>query len=200
MQSDSRPTRALRQNIAAAHFERVYLDTAEFARRAVRRLGVTESDVEDVTQDVFVHVHRHLPGFEGRCALKTWIFGFVVSAVRNYRRKQQRRSDRRALLELSWQVTQHAKTLDPYELAARFEAESILKRVAHEIGEDKAALLVLSEFEGRSMHEISALLGVNVNTLYSRRRIGRVEFDEALARLLNAGVAEDAQARLRNER
>jgi RNA polymerase sigma-70 factor (ECF subfamily) len=199
MQSDSHRAKALRENSAAADFDRVYVETAEFVGRAVRRLGVTESDVEDVAQDVFVHVHRHLPRFEGRCALKTWVFGFVVSAVRNYRRKQQRRSDRHALLEQTWQVAQCASVSDPYELAARSQAESILKRVAREIGEDKAAVLVLSEFEGRSMHEISALLGVNVNTLYSRRRIGRVEFDEALARLLNRG-APDAAATFPSER
>ncbi len=187
MQSDSDRDTALGENSAqldSLDFCRVYTETSEFVERAARRLGVADNDVEDVAQDVFVHVHRHLPAFEGRCTLKTWVFGFVVSAVRNYRRKKRRRSDRDTLFELSWQATQCAPMCDPYELTACSQAEGILKRVAHEIGEDKAAVVVLSEFEGRSMHEISSLLGVNVNTLYSRRRTGRVEFEEALARLL----------------
>ncbi len=187
MQFDSGRDTALGENSAqldSLDFCRVYTETSEFVERAARRLGVADNDVEDVAQDVFVHVYRHLPAFEGRCALKTWVFGFVVSAVRNYRRKKRRRSDRDSLFELSWQATQCAPMCDPYELTACSQAESILKRVAHEIGEDKAAVVVLSEIEGRSMHEISTLLGVNVNTLYSRRRTGRLEFEEALARLL----------------
>ncbi len=187
MPSDMHRDEALGENSAqltSLDFDRIYMDTSDFVERAARRLGVADNDVEDVKQDVFVHVHRQLPAFEGRSALKTWVFGFVVSAVRNYRRKKQRRTDRDALFQLSWQATHCAPVYDPYELAARAQAESILKRVAREIGEDKAALLVLSEFEGRSMHEISTLLGVNVNTLYSRRRTGRLEFEEALARLL----------------
>ncbi len=187
MQSDSHRDTALGENsaqLASLDFCSIYTETSEFVERAARRLGVADNDVEDVAQDVFVHIHRQLPSFEGRCALKTWVFGFVVSAVRNYRRKKRRRSDRDTLFELSWQATQSAPMCDPYELAACAQAESILKRVAREIGEDKAAVLVLSDFEERTMHEISTLLGVNVNTLYSRRRTVRLEFDEALARLL----------------
>ena len=185
MHSDRDTTRGENSaQLGSLDFCRVYTETSEFVERAARRLGVADHDVEDVAQDIFVHVHRQLPSFEGRCALKTWVFGFVVSAVRNYRRKKRRRSDRATLVELSWQATQSAPLCDPYELAACAQAESILKRVAREIGEDKAAVVVLSEFEGWSMHEISSLLGINVNTLYSRRRTGRVEFEEALARLL----------------
>jgi len=54
-------------------------------------LGVVESAVDDVVQEVFVTVYRRLDQFEGRCALKTWVFGILMRVVNNYRRTRRRK-------------------------------------------------------------------------------------------------------------
>jgi RNA polymerase sigma-70 factor (ECF subfamily) len=40
----------------------------------------------------------------------------------------------------------------------------------------------MAELEGMSVPEIAELVGVNVNTVYSRLRAARKEFEQALAR------------------
>ena len=40
----------------------------------VRRMVPTGEDAEDVTQEVFLKAYRNLPGFDGRCSLRTWLF------------------------------------------------------------------------------------------------------------------------------
>ena len=40
----------------------------------VARIVVTAEDAEEVTQDVFLKVFDHLPRFDGRSSLATWIY------------------------------------------------------------------------------------------------------------------------------
>jgi RNA polymerase sigma factor (sigma-70 family) len=54
---------------------------------ALNRLG-DASEAEDVTQEVFLQVHRSLPSFQGRSTLLTWMFGIAHNQVcRRFRRK-----------------------------------------------------------------------------------------------------------------
>ena len=77
-------------------FDEVYAETFPAVWRTARRLGVVESSIDDVVQEVFVTVYRRLDQFEGRCALKRWVFGILVRVVNNYRRTRGRKGGARA--------------------------------------------------------------------------------------------------------
>jgi len=54
---------------------------------ALNRLG-DACEAEDVTQEVFLQVHRSLASFQGRSTLLTWMFGIAHNQVcRRFRRK-----------------------------------------------------------------------------------------------------------------
>ena len=54
---------------------------------ALKRLG-DPAEAEDVTQEVFLQVHRCLASYQGRSALLTWMFGIAHNQVcRRFRRK-----------------------------------------------------------------------------------------------------------------
>jgi RNA polymerase sigma factor (sigma-70 family) len=54
---------------------------------ALNRLG-DAAEAEDVTQEVFLQVHRSLASFQGRSTLLTWMFGIAHNQVcRRFRRK-----------------------------------------------------------------------------------------------------------------
>ena len=74
-------------------FERVYAEHFDFVWRCLQGLGVSASLLDDAAQDVFVVVHRRLPGYEGRSSLRTWLYGVVrnVAFKQRRRRQQQRR-------------------------------------------------------------------------------------------------------------
>ena len=71
-------------------FEEVYAETFPAVWRMVRRMGVIDSAVDDVVQEVYVTVYRKLGQFEGRCAVKTWVLGILTRVVNNYRRVRRR--------------------------------------------------------------------------------------------------------------
>jgi DNA-directed RNA polymerase specialized sigma24 family protein len=57
----------------ARDFDLVYLRWFARVVAWVRALGIPESDVEDVTQEIFIVVRRKLPGFDGR-NLPGWLY------------------------------------------------------------------------------------------------------------------------------
>lgn len=159
-------------------FARVYEMHFDFVWRSARRLGVPEASIDDVVQDVFVTVYRRLHDFEGRSQLKTWIFGILRHTVRDLRRSQRRKPA---------EALEHDPSdnhgLTPHEAALRGEGQRLLHAVLDSLDEDQREVFVLCELEQLSAPEIATALEVNVNTVYSRLRAARQDFDAALKRL-----------------
>ena len=55
---------------------------------ALRRLP-NPADAEDITQEVFLQVHRSVHSFQGRSNLSTWIFGIAHNVTCRFYRKQR---------------------------------------------------------------------------------------------------------------
>ncbi len=53
----------------------------------------SESDAEDITQEVFLKAYRALDGFEGRSAFFTWVYRMAVNRSLNARRDRSRRRE-----------------------------------------------------------------------------------------------------------
>ena len=165
-------------------FDQVYQETFAFVWRTVRRLGVNDSAVDDVTQEVFVTVHRRLGEFEGRCAVKTWVFSIVMRVVQNYRRSRRRKGAAQPISSTVVDPEILADTrMDPQEQASRAQAGRILHKLLEELDEEKASVFVLAELEGMTVPAIAEAVGANVNTVYSRLRAARKQFEAALERL-----------------
>jgi RNA polymerase sigma-70 factor, ECF subfamily len=158
-------------------FSDVYEQHFEFVWRSARRLGVPEASLDDVVQDVFVTVYRRLPDFEGRSQVKTWVFGILRNTVNDLRRSQ-RRKPTEALIAEPIDVS-----AGPQEAFAREEGARLLHAVLTELEDDLRDVFVLSELEQMSAPEVASALNVNVNTVYSRLRAARRDFDAALKRL-----------------
>ena len=143
----------------------------------LRRMGGVDSSLDDAVQDVFLVVHRRFSEFERRSATKTWVAGICVRVAADYRRRLRRKG---GLEPLALGVADARP--DPHRAAVQLEAVHTLYQLLQELDDDRREVFVLSELEQMTAPEISAALGVNVNTVYSRMRAARMAFDEALAR------------------
>ena len=159
-------------------FAEVYHSHFEYAWACLRRLGVAPEAQEDAVQDLFVVVHRRLPAFAGRSSVKTWIFGIARKVAARYRRTEVRRLRRHERLAAAG-TEEHAEPGED-ELHRR-EARRLLAGFLAGLDDDRRALFVLHAFEDRSGPEIADTLGLNLNTVYSRLRWIRAEFDRTFA-------------------
>jgi RNA polymerase sigma-70 factor (ECF subfamily) len=171
-------------------FEAVYERHFDFVWRNVRRMGVSDGAVDDAVQDVFLVVHRRLGEFEGRSSLETWLFGIVLRVVRDHRRARARRDTRLAEVQVTAETIGQPSGEGPHDDVARRQAVALLYRLLDELDEDKRAVFVLVELEERSVPEVAAALGLNLNTAYARLRAARQQFEAAMARqTATAGAA-----------
>ena len=145
---------------------------------SLRRLGVRESDLEDLTHEVFVRVHAQLALFDPTRPLRPWLFGIALGVSANYRRLARHR------VEVFKEVTDLPDTAGRAD--EQFEIEQtreLVHRALEKLPLEQRAVLVLHEMDGFGMPDVALALGINVNTAYSRLRIGRAAFKAAIQRL-----------------
>lgn len=168
---------------AAAAFEQptvaqVFREHAAFAWRVLRRLGVAESDIDDVCQEVFVTVHRKLPSFQGRSSVRTWLYGVCVRVASSHRKRARARRE-----VASDALPEHATDAGQEETLALRQARATLDRILDQLDDDKRAVFVLYEIEELTMADVALAMECPLQTAYSRLHAARREVEAALARL-----------------
>ncbi len=162
---------------ATPSFDDVYRSELAFVWRSARRLGVRESALDDVVQEIFVVVHRRLVTFEGRSSLRTWLFGITLRIVRDHLRSTRRKATTDDDVD-----TLETRTPGPAELAERSEAVRLLHTILDGMDDDQREVFVMAELEQMTMPEIAEVVSVNLNTAYARLRLARQAFEASLAR------------------
>lgn len=154
----------------APSFDEVYDQYVAFVWRNLRRLGVAEVALSDVTQDVFLVVHRQLPRFEGRAPLKSWLYSIVRRVSRQHRRWLGRK-------DLSSQSepdeVADARAPSPLRHAEQQQSLRVLVELLATLDDDQREAVVLADLEEMTVPEIASALGINLNTAYSRVRAAR---------------------------
>ncbi len=120
-----------------------------YALRAVPDPG----EAEDLVQETLVAAWQSLDRFDGRSALRTWLFGILVHKVAGARRR------RTALPVEDERLDRHLPAAgDPHEQAADAELRHALHAALRALPERQRAVWVLVEVEGLSQPEAAEVL------------------------------------------
>lgn len=154
-----------------AHFPYVW--------KTLRRLGVREADLPDVSHDVFIVVARRIADFDPARPMKPWLFGIAYRTAKDHRRLV--RHARELPIADDLDPSDPAPLAD--ELLDKAEQQALVRRALATIDEDQRAVFVLFELDGATMPDVVEALGVPLNTAYSRLRLARAAFRVAVNRL-----------------
>jgi len=162
-------SRAARGDIGA--FEDIYRKASGFVYNVAFRVTSNDADADEVTQDVFIKIHRNLARFRFLSSFKTWIYRVTVNAAINYRKREEKHINRRANYDLAIQTAR-------VEESARSEAgkadeKEKVSAILSILNPDQRACLVLREIEGLDYREIASALKININTVRSRLKRAR---------------------------
>lgn len=142
---------------------RLFEEHAAFVCRSMRRLGVSESDLDDVLQEVFVVVYQRLSEYEERGRARSWLYSICTRVALAHRRKAGRR--RESIVpeppERSAAATQHLRIEEREALAL---GHALLARLP----EEEREVFVLFEVEGMAMTDIAEARSCPLQTAYSR--------------------------------
>ena len=135
--------------------------------RVLRLLGVPAQDRDDVAQDVFLRVFRHLGGFRPGRPFGGWLYRVTVNAAHDWRL----RHGRRAGAEAPWNETA-AEAADPSENPARdVERRDLRERL-------ETALDTLTERE--LLGALDTLMEGRTALVITHRLVGMERMDEIL--------------------
>jgi RNA polymerase sigma-70 factor (ECF subfamily) len=154
----------------------IYEAHADFVWSSLHRLGVRDADVADMTQEVFVVVHRRLGSWDKKSRITSWLFGISMKVAAGYRRRAWFRRERPV------EVVEETTAETPESEAALADARRRLRTVLDALSPERRATFVMFEIEGRSCAEIAELFGVPVGTVHSRLHAARRDFEESAAR------------------
>lgn len=149
----------------------------EFLWRSARRLGVSDADVDDVVQKVFIVAARKLdsitPGSE-----RAFLFGTALRMAGHARRSVKRRA------EVSDELVEPVdRSPSAEELMEQRRARALLDEVLEALPMDVRVVFILFELEEMTLAEVAALLDIPSGTAASRLRRGREHFQAEVTRL-----------------
>jgi len=164
-------------------------DRAEFARMVdlysnpIYRLGLrmlgNPQDAEDILQNTFLNALTHLPTFEGRSSLSTWLYRIAANeALMRLRKKKPELNLEDA------ETDQHAEDLKPTQFVdwsalpeeqlLSGEGEKVLDQAIQNLPESLRIVFLLRDIEELSIRETAEALSLtetNVKTRLLRARM-----------------------------
>ena len=158
-------------------FDEIYHEHFPYVWRSLRRLGVAPADVEDVTHDVFVVVHRKLGEFDGRRPIKPWLFGIAFRLASEDRRRARHRFE---LVTPSVERACGAPGAD--DLIESDDRRRLVLECLQRLDVAQRAVLIPIDIDGEAAADVAVALNIPLPTVYSRLRVARRNFAAAVRR------------------
>ena len=158
--------------VAPDSFSDAFREHYAFVTRLAIAFGVSVRAADDVAQEVFLIALRRWESYDGRASFRRWLSGITRRVAKDWRRSRQR-YDRRLRL-----VAATRDAGDMTDDVERAQALTLVERFIGQIDERRRPVFVLSEVQGLTGPEIAEVLGLRLNTVYSRLRTARELFSK----------------------
>ena len=150
-----------------------------------------EQDAQDVVQDTFLSMHRHLESYRGDSPFWPWLRRIAANHALMRLRRRKRKPEtsleiERPTFDADGAHTREIKDVAPLADEVRADAElgARIRQAIEALPEAYRIVLVLADYEDRSMQEIASLLDLTVPNVKTRIHRARLAVREALERYL----------------
>ncbi len=179
--------RRLQRRDEAAFTELVRRHQHAVYRLVLRMLG-NPQEAEDMAQEVFVAVFRHIDSFRGDSNLSTWLYRVATNHCKNrIKYLHRRRAESSATLDslgdhdLSAQGAPEHASPAPDQVLQGWRVERRLQEALGELDEEHRLMIVLRDLEGLPYGEIATITGLAEGTVKSRLHRARLALRERIA-------------------
>lgn len=147
-------------------FGRLYDRYAKMVYNKCYGFAKSDSEAEDLTQDVFLQLFIKLKTFKGKSKFSTWLYSFTYNFCVNYvnRNKQRKMRDKSIPVdETEYKLKAEVPDQSLYEM----KAEKLQKALEQISAEDKS-LLLLKYQDGASIKELVSLMEIGESAVKMR--------------------------------
>ena len=156
-----------------------------------RMIGDRER-AEDLVQEAFLRVYRHLDRFDPARKFSTWLYTIASNLAKNELRNRSRSP---LVLFQYFRQRQNENESRPYEyedsatrpddLYSRRQLRELVDRTVVKLASRHREVFVLRELEGKSYEEIAEITQCNLGTVKSRLNRARQAFAELIGPYLD---------------
>ncbi|MBN2341414.1 MAG: RNA polymerase sigma factor [Deltaproteobacteria bacterium] len=165
---------------------KLYQDHVVQVRKLLLSILGPNSQIDDLTQDVFVQVFTSIRRFQGNSRFATWLHRIAVNVALSWLRQKKR-------TPFATDDTTAIPTAPQQERQAQVQAQlKELYGVLDSLSPKRRIAFILFEIDHRSLDEIAVITGSNVATIKSRIFFARKDiFKKAASRPVLKELMED---------
>ena len=132
-----------------------------------------EAEVEDLLQEVFVRVHRHVESLDHPERIVSWVYQITRNAIVDYYRSAERRRELPAGSGTDIQENLEMMSAESAEHETTYELSDCLRPMIEQLSSIYREAITLVELEGLTHEEAAIRLGLSVPGMKSRVQRGR---------------------------
>jgi len=160
-----------------AAFTRLFAYYAPRVKGYLLRLGMSQAEAEEVSQEVMVAVWRKAGSFDrSQASVATWIF-----RIARNRRIDAFRRDQRAVLDANDPIFHPEPTAAADQVAVAAEREAELRIAVAELPPEQRDLVRVAFYEDLSHSQVAERTGLPLGTVKSRLRLAFAKLKLRLA-------------------
>ena len=156
--------------------------TAPLSRYVRRRASVSQEDVDDILQDVFIKAYTHLTSFDPRMKFSSWLYRIAHNHIISwYRRHEVRHRDRIMLDDHdALKLFSGDDGLGPDVQAIFNDDAQMIHAALAELPDQYRDMMMLRFFEGLDYDSMSDVLKIPPGTVATRLNRGKKKLQKII--------------------
>jgi RNA polymerase sigma-70 factor, ECF subfamily len=144
-----------------------------------------EEEAKDLTQDIFITVHRSLASLRDEAKFGAWLYQLALNHCRNrYKRLQRRGFFRSRSLDDPDSPLHLAGGESPEALLAQHDQDQLVRRAIAELAPAEKEIILLRDIDGLSYEEIGVILEIPLGTVKSKLNRARLALKNRLEKII----------------
>lgn len=144
-------------------FKRLYELLNEKVYNTALSYTQNEKDAEEITQDVFLKIHKNAASFKGQAQISTWVYRITVNTSLNYIKKRKRS----AFLRFEGMLKEKPDFDHPGVLLENKENARMLFKVINNLPEKQKTAFILSYIEHLPRKEVANIMDITLKAVES---------------------------------
>jgi RNA polymerase sigma-70 factor (ECF subfamily) len=148
------------------------------------RFSGNPSDAADLTQEIFIHLHRKIKSFRKESSFSTWFYRLAVNYCKDWIQKESRRVQTADISDIE-ETTICADNNGPVHAYEKKETSDAVQAAIRELPEDQRIAIILHDIQGYDYSAIAEIASIPIGTVKSRLARARQKLAEKLSPLGN---------------
>ncbi len=126
-------------------------------------------DAKDLTQDVFIRIHKSMNSFREEASLQTWVYRIAVNLALDHLKKKKRRAVFLGLFQIFVQnnAQENNRDFNPGIAFEHLESMTQLMHAMEKLPKNQKMALLLSKWEGLPQSEIAETMKLSEKAVES---------------------------------